>query len=78
MLFRSVARLVPGTFVCDVVHSKEPTAFLRAAQQRGAVIQGGAEMLFEQIPAYLEFFGYGSATPEELRAVARFEAETEA
>jgi shikimate dehydrogenase len=28
-------------------------------------------MLFEQIPAYLEFFGYGSTTPEELRAVAK-------
>jgi shikimate dehydrogenase len=28
-------------------------------------------MLFEQIPAYLEFFGYGPTTPEELRDVAR-------
>jgi shikimate dehydrogenase len=28
-------------------------------------------MLFEMIPAYLEFFGFGSVTPEELRAVAR-------
>jgi shikimate dehydrogenase len=28
-------------------------------------------MLFEQIPAYLEFFGYPSTTPEVLRAVAR-------
>ena len=27
-------------------------------------------MLFEQIPAYLEFFGFGTTTPEELRAVA--------
>lgn len=27
-------------------------------------------MLFEQIPAYLEFFGFGTATAEELRAVA--------
>jgi shikimate dehydrogenase len=27
-------------------------------------------MLFEQIPAYLEFFGFGTATPEELRAVS--------
>ena len=24
-------------------------------------------MLFEQIPAYLEFFGFGDDTPEELR-----------
>ena len=33
---------------------------------------GAAElMLFEMIPAYLEFFGYGTATPDELRATAR-------
>jgi shikimate dehydrogenase len=28
-------------------------------------------MLFEQVPAYLEFFGFGSSTPEELRSVSR-------
>jgi shikimate dehydrogenase len=28
-------------------------------------------MLFEQIPAYLEFFGFPPATPDQLRAVAR-------
>jgi shikimate dehydrogenase len=28
-------------------------------------------MLFEMIPAYLEFFGFPVATPDELRAVAR-------
>jgi shikimate dehydrogenase len=28
-------------------------------------------MLFEQIPAYLEFFGFGSASPDELRRLAR-------
>jgi shikimate dehydrogenase len=27
-------------------------------------------MLFEQIPAYLEFFGLPSTTPEELRSLA--------
>jgi len=27
-------------------------------------------MLFEQIPAYLEFFGFGTATAEALRAVS--------
>jgi shikimate dehydrogenase len=26
--------------------------------------QVGTDMLFEQIPAYLEFFGYGTTTPE--------------
>jgi hypothetical protein len=27
-------------------------------------------MLFEQIPAYLEFLGLGTTTPDELRAVS--------
>ena len=31
----------------------------------------GSDMLFEQIPAYLEFFGLPSTTPEQLRAVAQ-------
>jgi shikimate dehydrogenase len=28
-------------------------------------------MLFEQIPAYLEFFGFGTTTSDELREVAQ-------
>jgi len=51
----------------------EITPFLRAAQDKGCPIQVGKDMLFEQIPAYLEFFGFGTATPEELRAVAKVE-----
>jgi hypothetical protein len=30
-------------------------------------------MLFEQIPAYLEFFGWDSPTPELLRHLARLD-----
>ena len=30
-------------------------------------------MLFEQIPAYLEFFGYPPVAAEELRALAKIE-----
>jgi shikimate dehydrogenase len=30
-------------------------------------------MLFEMIPAYLEFFGFGSATSAELRAIGAVE-----
>ena len=45
---------------------------VQAALDKGCQIQVGKDMLFEQIPAYLEFFGYGSTTPDELRAVARF------
>ncbi|MDW5441453.1 shikimate dehydrogenase family protein [Polaromonas sp. SM01] len=66
-----VARMAPSTFAGEVVMKKEMTAFLRAAQARGCAVQVGSDMLFEQIPAYLEFFGFGTATPEALRAVAR-------
>lgn len=68
-----VARLSPTTFVGEVVMSQAVTPFLAAAQARGCPTQAGTDMLFEQIPAYLEFFGFGTATPEQLRAVARLE-----
>lgn len=64
-------RLESRTFVGEVVMRTEMTAFLRAAQARGCRIQVGADMLFEMIPAYLEFFDYPPATADELRAVAR-------
>ena len=66
-----VSRIAPGTFVGEVVMKTEMTAFLRAAQARGCRIQVGSDMLFEQIPAYLEFFGLPSTTPETLRSVAQ-------
>ncbi|MCF8161307.1 MAG: shikimate dehydrogenase [Polaromonas sp.] len=64
-----MARVDPSTFVGEVVMKTDMTAFLKAAQTRGCRIQIGSDMLFEQIPAYLEFFGYPSTTPEALRAV---------
>ena len=73
-----MSRVAPGTWAGEVVMHQDITPFLAAALARGCTVQQGKDMLFEMIPAYLEFFGYGSATPEELRAVARFEAETEA
>ncbi|WP_159877424.1 MULTISPECIES: shikimate dehydrogenase [Aquitalea] len=63
-------RVSPDTFVGEVVMKKEITPLLAAAQAKGCPIQLGTDMLFEMIPAYLEFFGFGSTTPEELRAVA--------
>jgi shikimate dehydrogenase len=51
---------------------EEFTPFLRAAMEKGCTVQVGTDMLFEQIPAYLSFFGFRSPTPEELRNVARF------
>jgi shikimate dehydrogenase len=68
-----VDRIEPGTFVGEVVMKQEITPFLREAQGKGCPIQVGKDMLYEMIPAYLEFFGFGTTTPEELRAVSRVE-----
>lgn len=66
-----VARLDARTFVGEVVMKHEITPLLAAARARGCRYQVGTDMLFEMIPAYLEFFGFGTATPDELRAVSR-------
>ena len=63
-------RVDAHTFVGEVVMKADMTAFLKAAQARGCRIQMGADMLYEQIPAYLEYFGYPVPTPDELRAAA--------
>lgn len=66
-----VARLDPATFVGEVVMSVEMTPLLVAAKARGCRFQIGTDMLFEMIPAYLEFFGFGTATAEDLRETAQ-------
>jgi shikimate dehydrogenase len=66
-----VSRIAPTTLVGEVVMKQKITPFLRAAQERGCVIQIGTDMLFEQIPAYLEFFGFPTTSADELRAVAK-------
>jgi shikimate dehydrogenase len=68
-----VSRIAPTTFVGEVVMKTEMTAFLQAAKDRGCRVQIGTDMLFEQIPAYLEFFGFASTTAENLRAIAKLE-----
>jgi len=68
-----VARIAPEAFVGEVVMRQEMTAFLKAAQARGCRYQAGTDMLFEQIPAYLEFFGLPGTTPEALRAMERLD-----
>lgn len=65
-----VERIAPTAFVGEVVMKAEYTPLLRAAQAKGCRVQVGTDMLFEMIPAYLEFFGFGTATPDELRAVS--------
>lgn len=66
-----VDSLSPNTLVGEVVMKAEMTPLLEAARARGCPVQIGADMLFEQIPAYLEFFGLPVTTAEALRANAR-------
>jgi shikimate dehydrogenase len=66
-----VERISPSTFVGEVVMKDEITPFLAAARTKGCEYQVGTDMLFEQIPAYLEFFGLGTTTADELRRLAQ-------
>jgi shikimate dehydrogenase len=68
-----VSRLAPATFVGEVVLKAETTAFLAAAKARGCRTQVGVDMLFEQIPAYLDFFGFPATTAGELRDGAQIQ-----
>ena len=66
-----VTRIAPETFVGEVVMKSEMTDFLKAVKARGCRFLVGSDMLFEQIPAYLEYFGFPSTTPEVLRSVSK-------
>ena len=66
-----VSRIDPATLVGEVVMKEEYTPLLRLAKEKGCSIQVGTEMLFEQIPAYIEFFGFGTTSSDELRSVAK-------
>lgn len=64
-----MALVAPTTFVGEVVMKAEVTPFLRAARERGCDTQVGVDMLYEQIPALLEFFGFEAPTPDDLRVL---------
>jgi len=66
-----MARVSPSTFVGEVVMKQEMTPLLLAANAKGCPYQLGTDMLYEMIPAYLEFFGFGTATADELREVSQ-------
>lgn len=72
------ARLHAGAAVVDIVMKNQPTALLRACHARGIPAHPGFEMLVQQVPEYLSFFGYDTmarsvaADASELRAL--FEA----
>jgi shikimate dehydrogenase len=52
-------RLDAGAAVVDIIMSREPTPLLRACRARGLRAEPGFEMLVQQVPEYLRFFGYG-------------------
>ena len=68
-----IDRIASTTFVGEVVMKSEYTPLLRAALDKGCAVQVGTDMLFEMIPAYLEFFGFGTATADQLRATAQIQ-----
>jgi shikimate dehydrogenase len=65
--------LSPSAFVGEVVMKEEFTPLLRAARAKGCQVQVGTDMLYEMIPAYLEFFGFGASDPDELRRLSKLE-----
>ena len=64
------SRLSPSALAGEVVLKPARTPFLAAAKARGLDCVTGLDMLFEQIPAYLEFFGFPPSTAAELRETA--------
>ena len=60
-----VARLDPDAVVVDILMKHPSTPLVRACQARGITAHAGHEMLVQQTPEYLAFFGY----PEIARAV---------
>ncbi len=68
------SRLAPSTLVGEVVLKPATTALLAAAKAQGLARVTGLDMLFEQIPAYLEFFGFPTATAAELRETAEIKS----
>lgn len=47
-----------STVVVDILMPKTPSRLLQTCQQRGLKAFGGQEMLVQQVPNYLRFFGY--------------------
>jgi shikimate dehydrogenase len=52
------ARVDAGAAVVDIIMSKQPTPLLRACRARGLQAEAGFEMLVQQIPEVVRFFGF--------------------
>jgi len=64
-----VTRLDEGSAVIDILMKNQPTPLLRACHARGISAHPGYEMLIQQMPEYLSFFGY-----EDLARAVRADA----
>jgi shikimate dehydrogenase len=53
-------RIERGSAVIDILMTREPTPLVAACRARGLHAETGHEMLIQQVPAYLDFFGYAS------------------
>jgi shikimate dehydrogenase len=52
------ATAAPHAAVVDIIMSREPTPLLLACRARGLRAEAGFEMLVQQAPEYMRFFGY--------------------
>jgi shikimate dehydrogenase len=62
-----VARCDSHAVIIDILMKNQPTPLLRACRARGLVCHPGYEMLVQQIPEYLSFFGYEALAREVQR-----------
>jgi shikimate dehydrogenase len=53
-------RVDVGAAVIDIIMTRQPTPLLRACRERGLQAEAGFEMLVQQVPEYLRFFGFES------------------
>lgn len=52
------ARVDAGAAVVDIIMSRQPTPLLQQCRARGLKAEAGFEMLVQQVPEYLRFFGF--------------------
>jgi shikimate dehydrogenase len=70
-----VERLDADTVVIDILMKNQPTPLLRACQARRIVAHPGFEMMVQQVPEYLSFFGFDDiaqavqADPSDVRTL---------
>ena len=70
-----VERLDADTVVVDILMKNQPTPLLRACHARGIVAHPGFEMMVQQVPEYLSFFGFDDiaravqADPRDVRTL---------